>query len=212
MIVTLQNVISYATTFAGGGTDWATSEVSFYANLAAQEIANQVWHQPYEALAYSSTTSGENRISLPSDFDSPIALSNLSSQGVTGGRQLRMEAGEWISSQATVDYAEPEVYALYSTWMELYPTPDSAYSLELRYRARQATLVDSSSTPTFDERWHPAWLHKTSEILCASRGNPEGEALARNRYQSYMGSIKDDRTLRQQAKAGKRLQYLREEM
>lgn len=211
MILSLGNVLSYATTFAGGGIDWLASEVSFYANLAAQEIATQVWHQPLEALAYSSTTSGENRVSLPTDFDSAIALSNLSTDGVTGGRLLRMETGDWIDSQSTVDNAEPEVFALYSTWMELYPTPDSAYSLQLRYVARQPTLVESTSTPAFDQRWHPAWLHKTTELLCASRGNPEGEAVARNRYQSTMGSIKDDRTLRQQVRTGMRVRYQRDE-
>ena len=211
MILSLGNVLSYATTFAGGGTDWLPSEVSFYANMAATEVFNQVWHQPYEALAYSSTTSGENRISLPSDFDSPIALSNLSTQGRIGGRVLRIETAEWMDSQATVDFAEPEAFALYGTWMELWPSPDSAYSLLLRYRSRQATLVASTETPAFDERWHPGWLHKTTELLCASRGNPEGEALARNRYQSYMGSIKDDRTLRQQVKTGMRIAYMRQE-
>jgi len=211
MILSLQDVISRATTLAGGRLDWGTSEVSFWAKLAAQQVANQVWHQPLESLAYSSTTSGENRISLPSDFDGPIALSNLSTQGVNGGRQLRMETGEWITSQATVDVAEPEVYALYSTGLELWPAPDSAYSLELRYRAKQPTLVASTATPAFDERWHQGWLYKTAELLEASRGNPDGEAMNRNRYVTFMGSIKDDRTLRQQAVNGVRLRYQRTE-
>ena len=211
MILTLGDIISYATTLAGGRLDWSASECSFYANLAAQQVADQVWHQPLEALAYSSTTSGENRVSLPSDFDSPIALSNLSTDGVTGGRQLRMETGDWIDSQSTVDNAEPEVYALYSTWMELWPSPDSAYSLVLRYRARQGTLVASTATPSFDQRWHQGWLYKTAELLEASRGNPDGEAMNRNRYVTFMNSIKDDRTLRQQAKGGMRLRYQRTE-
>ena len=127
MQVTLGDVISKATTFAGGRLDWAASEVSFYANLAANEIHNQLWHLPTESLAISSTTSGENRISLPSDFEGPISLSNLSTQGVNGGRGLQLVQGDWIDSQTTVSLAEPEVYALYGSWMELWPTPDSAY-------------------------------------------------------------------------------------
>lgn len=193
-------MISRATTLAGGRRDISVSETSFYANLAAQEIFGQVWHTPLEALAISSTTSGENRISLPSDFDGPISLSNLSTLGVTGGRQLRVVAGDWIDSQATADFAEPEVYALYATWMELYPTPDSSYSLQLRYHAKQPTITASTGTPAFDERWHPGWLYKTAELLEARSGNPEGEALARNRYINYMSSQRDDRTMRQQAR------------
>ena len=200
MQISLQDVISRATTLAGGRRDISASEVSFYANIAAAEIYGQVWHTPLEALAISSTTSGENRISLPSDFDGMISISNLSTDGVVGGRQLKPVTGDWIDSQATTTGAEPEAYALYGTWMELYPSPDSSYSLQLRYWAKQPTIIASTGTPAFDEKWHPAWLYKTVELLEARSGNPEGEALARNRYVSYMASQRDDKTMRQQAK------------
>lgn len=211
MQLSLADVTSRATTLAGGRTEWSVSEVSFFANLAAQEVANQVWHTPYEALAYSSTTSGENRLSLPSDFDTPVSLSNLSTDGASGGRNLTFVTGEWIDSQSSTANGEPECWALYGTWLELWPSPDSSYSLLLRYRGRQGTLVNSTDTPAFDERWHPGWLYKTTELLEASRGNPEGEALARNRYLSYMGSIPDDRARRQQVKSPMAMQYLRED-
>ena len=203
-------MISKATTLAGGRRDIPASEVSFWANVAAAELYGQVWHTPLEALAISSTTSGENRISLPSDFDGMISLSNLSTQGVVGGRNLPPVTGDQIDSRATADLAEPEVYALYSTWMELYPTPDSSYSLQLRYWSKQPTLVASTSTPAFDEKWHPGWLYKTAELIEARSGNPEGEALARNRYVSYMASQRDDKTMRQQAK-GMGMRFIRKE-
>lgn len=210
MILTMADVASRATTLAGGRLDWATSEVSFWANLAAVEVFNQVYHTPLEALAISSTTSGENRIALPADFDAPISLSNLSTQGAIGGRQLSQVEGQWISSQVT-QLAEPTQYALYSTWMELYPSPDSGYSLELRYYAKQPIMVESTSTPVFDERWHPGWLYKTTELLQLSRDNPGDAAIWSNRYMSYMGSIPNDRAKRQLAKEGMHARYQRDE-
>lgn len=210
MQLTLADVMSRATSLAGGRRDIPTSEISFWANVAAAEIYGQVWHTPLEALAISSTTSGENRVSLPSDFDGPIALSNLSTDGVVGGRQLKVVQADWIDSQTTADLGEPEVYAIYSTWMELYPTPDSSYSLQLRYWSKQPTITASTGTPAFDERWHPGWLYKTAELLEARNGNPEGEALCRNRYVSYMASQRDDKTMRAQAK-GMGMRFLRKE-
>lgn len=210
MQLTLLDVISRATTLAGGRRDITASEVSFWANVALSEIYGQVWHTPLESLAYSSTTSGENRISLPSDFDGMIALSNLSTDGVEGGRQLKFVAADWIDSQSTTDVGEPEVYATYASWLELWPSPDSSYSLQMRYWAKQPTITASTGTPAFDERWHPAWLYKTAELLEARSGNPEGEALARNRYISYMASQRDDKTMRQQAK-GIGLRFQRKE-
>jgi hypothetical protein len=211
MIITLADTISRATTLAGGRTDWVVSDVSFYANVAAQTIYQQVYHTPQEALAYSSTTSGENRISVPTDYDGSISLSNLSGPiniGWAGGRQLTKREGAWISSQWTGS-GEPTHYADYGTWMELWPTPDSSYSLELRYYAKLPTMVASTATPHFDERWHPGWLYKTWELLEQSRNNPEGAAVARNQYLDYMGSVPSDLARRQVAKEGRGLRYQR---
>lgn len=214
MILTLADVISRSTTLAGGRLDWAVSEVSFYANLAATEVFEQVYHTPLEALAISSTTSGENRYTVPADFDGPISLSNLSTRGgwtwfPGGGRGLDQVEAAWISSQVTQS-GEPQVYALYSEWLELWPTPDSGYSLELRYYARQPPLVASTATPAFHDRWHQGWLWKTAEHLELSRNNYESAAVWSNRYVSYMNSIPNDRAKRQLAKGGMGLRYQRD--
>lgn len=213
MQLALLDIISKATTLAGGRLDWQPSEVSFYANLAAVYVFQQAYHTPLESLAYSSTTSGENRISLPADYEASIALSNLSAPfntGEQGGRQLAKAEGGYLSSQWT-SYGAPIYYADYGTWMELWPWPDSSYSLELRYYAKQPMITLSTATPAFDERWHPGWLYKTWELLEQSRNNPEGAAVARNAYMDYMGSIPNDLARRQWAKEGRSLRYKRDE-
>ena len=158
MQITLADVISKATTLAGGRRDWAVSEVSFFANLAAVAVYQQVYHTPLESLAVSSTTSGENRITVPTDYEATISLSNLSTPGVNsgqmGGRQLTKAEGAYLSSQWTAS-GTPIYYADYGTWLELWPSPDSSYSLELRYYAKLPSLLTSTQTPAFDERWHP---------------------------------------------------------
>ena len=74
MILSLGQVCSRATEMAGGRVDWLLSDASFYANMAAQEVSQFAGHLPKEAIAVSSTTSGENRYALPSDFDYSTAL------------------------------------------------------------------------------------------------------------------------------------------
>lgn len=209
MQLSLGDIMSRATTLAGGRRDWGVSEVSFFANLAATEVYQQVYHTPLESLAVSSTTSGENRISLPSDFEAPISLSNLSVtvQGV--GRNLDPYEATRVDSNAT-PLGEPIAYALYSDYMELWPTPDSAYSLQWRYYARQPVLVDSTATPRFDERWHTGWLYKTAELLEISRNNYEGAAVMSQRYVSYMGSLPSDKARRQMSRDGFGMRFQRE--
>lgn len=208
MILTLGTVISQSTTLAGGRNDRTVSDCSLWANLAAVEVFNQVYHTPLESLAISSVTSGENRYTFPADFDGLISMSNLSTRGCPGGRQLEQVEAQWISSQATQS-GIPRVYAPYSTWVEFWPTPDSSYSLELRYYAKQPVMMDSTSTPKFDERWHLGWLYKTAALLELTRDNPGGAAVQLNLYQSYMNSIPNDMAARQRAKTGLGLRYQR---
>ncbi len=212
MILSLGQICSMATTYAGGRLDFTFSEASFHANMAYSEVATRInAHRPKEALAISSTTSGGNRIALPSDFDYAIAMTLYVGSGSTATSTgttvvpMRMRDSRYIDSQAISGADQgtgsvagiPESYVPYSSWLELWPSPNSAYSLQMRYMSKAPTLVNSTDTPVLDERWHAAILYKTVELLEASRNNVEGEALARNRYLSYVASTPNDYALKQ---------------
>ncbi len=195
MIIDLSDCISKATTLAGR-SDFVTSEASFWANAAYEEITTRIEFRPKESLAYSSTTSAENRIALPSDFEADISLSNISRS--VDNNLVKVE-GTDIDSRRT-ELGTPTRYAVYGTWMELWPSPDSSYSLQLRYHAKLPTLVDSTATPLIDSRWHMGWVYKTTEMLHAARRDSEGEVLARNRYLGFMQSTPSDRALQQRVR------------
>lgn len=211
-VLNLGQVCSLASTMAGGRLDWALSEASTWANLALEQVsvAAGAHHKPREALAISSTTSGGNRIALPTDFDYPIAFtlyqgstSTATTSRTTTEIPLVPRDAAWIDAQSGQQRGGiPEAYLWYSTWLELYPSPNSAYSLQLRYGARQPVLVDSTATPDLDAKWHQAWLFKTTELLEASRNNVDGEALARNRYLNYVNTIETDKALSQHDRRG----------
>ena len=216
-ILNLGVLCSRATEMAGGRLDWNLSDASFYANLALFEVAGKIGHTPKEAIAVSSTTTGENRIGLPSDFDYPISLtmfvgsnSTATTSNSTRVVPLVQRDARWFDSQE-LEGGEPEAYVYYGTAIELWPSPNSAWSLQLRYMTKNQTLVASTDTPVLDERWHPAVLYKTVELLEASRNNVEGEAMARNRYLSYMASTPTDMMLKQRDRASMVLRYARNE-
>ena len=219
-ILTLGQICSTATTFCQGRGDWALSEATLYANLALSEIMAVVQHTPAESLALSSTTSGEARYAWPTDFHSAIAVTLLqgststnTSSHYTSAIPLRQHDIRWLDAQTVANSVTPGVpsdYVPYATWLELYPSPNSAYSLQLRYLAKQPVLIESSETPVLDERWHPGWLYKTMELLEGSRGNVEGEAVARNRYLNYMNAQPTDKALRQRDRTGLGLRYARD--
>lgn len=193
-------------------------------NLAYHEVASRInAHRPKEALAISSTTSGANRIAYPPDFDYALAFTLYVGSGSTAtstGTQvvpLRLRDYRWIDSQpingdnsATNSVAGiPEAYVVAASWLELYPSPNSAYSIQLRYMTKTPTLIQSTDTAILDDRWHEAVLFKTVEMLEGSRNNIEAEAIARNRYLSYVASTPNDFALRQKERTGMVLRVMK---
>ncbi len=222
MLMNLGTIGSYATTMAGGRADWTASEASFWVNTAYFEVASRTGMQPLESLGVSSTTSGENKVAFPSDFHQAIALtmyvgsnSTDSSSNNTTSYALIQRDSRFLDRQNMNGTGEavvagiPEYYQQFSTWFELFPSPNSAYSLQLRYFAKPQMLVNSTDTLTLDERWHPAVMYRTVALLEASRNNAEGEALAQNRYLSYMGATPTDRALKQLDRTGMTMAYKR---
>lgn len=215
--VNLGQCCSFATTLAGGRQDWVLSEASAWANFALEQVsaAAGAAHAPREALAVSSTTSGGNRVQLPPDFAYPLALTLYQGSTSTGtlsnGTQsipLRQRDAAYLDAQPEqFNGAVPAYYLLYNSWIELFPSPNSAYSLALRYIALQPTLVDSTATPNLTMRWHQAWIYKTAELLEASRNNVEGEAANRQRYLNYVSTLETDRGERQHDRRSMSLRF-----
>lgn len=219
-ILTVGQICSRATEMALGRGDWALSDATFYLNMAYSEIVSVVGHTPLEALAISSTTSGGKRYQVPPDFGSAIAVtlfhgstSTDTNSRTTTAIPLNQHDPRWLDAQDPAGSASPGIpsdYVAFSTWLEVWPSPNSAYSLQLRYNAKPTTLVNSNDTPLLDERWHPGLIYKTTELLEASRGNVEGEAMARNRYVNFMTAQPTDRALRQRDRTGLGLRYVRD--
>ena len=218
-ILTVGQIVSAATKLAGGRGDITLSEATLYLDMAYSEMVSVVGHTPLEALALSSTTSGEQRYALPGDFGSTIALtlyagssSTNTSSHATSVIPLRQQDPRWMDAQTltnTVTPGIPSDYIQYATWLELYPSPNSAYSLQLRYNAKPSTLVNSGQTPALDERWQAGLIYKTAELMQAARGDWEGEALSRNRYISFMQSQPTDRALKQRDRTNIGMRYAR---
>lgn len=216
-VYTLGDVCSKATLMAGGRADWSLSEASFWANAALEEVARAqgARHKPPETLYQSSTTSGGYRFALPSDFVAPLALtlwvgsnSTNTLSRMTYPVDLIQRTSDWGDSQAYRYLGGiPENYVPWGTFFELVPSPNSAYSMDLRYVASQSELTLSTSTPTLTAQWSQAWLYKTVEKLEASRSNPNGEAVARNRYINYVNTLDTDLAAMQKDKRSMAMRF-----
>lgn len=199
----LGTVMSQATAMIGGRSDLAGSTASLLANQALNVVWEELPHALQEKLAVSSTTSGEEKITLPSDFGEVIGLSNTSS---VPPRLLRAKNVYDIDSGSTA-LGEPTAYVLYADWLELYPSPDSAYSLQLRYRAEPSVLTGTDKESSLATRFDYAWLLKSAELFCNHLGDFEQAQQWGAQYISYMASRRNDLAKRQSAREGMSLAY-----
>jgi len=195
---TLGQVMSSATAFLGNRADLPVSTCSLFANQAALDINFAVEPQDVEGFAVSSTTSGENKITLPTDFYSVI---NVSNQSMSPPYNLRKINSSDIDSQMTT-VSQPMNYVLYDSWMELWPSPDSSYSIQMRYQARPSVMTSLTALPSFDTRFGVAWMYRTTAYLARSVKDYETATAMDAQYLQVMATIPTDLALRQRDRNG----------
>ncbi len=189
----LGDIMSNATVALGNRADIALSTASFWANEAYEQVWNDLPFDEEEALAISSTTVNEDKITLPIDFQELTFLSNLSRSNTLLDPLNADQLGAFSSSASGI----PTHFILYSTWLELRPTPDSSYSLELRYKKQRSELTATTDIPSISTRFRRAVMLKTAELL-AENVTLDDERAGRFRanYISYIESTPDDASLR----------------
>lgn len=189
---TLSEIMSQATTRAGMRDDLEQSTVSFLANEAYLEVASVYPRSMSECTAHLSVVSGEPSIALPSDVEEVISISYLSAP--RGMLQQRLISD--IDSGSTAQ-AQPRDFAYFGNSIEVWPSPNSWYSLNLRYRQAPSTLTDESAVPSMSTPWRPAVVYKLEEKIHALTGNYLAASMAQQRYLSFVGSLKNDEARRQ---------------
>ena len=193
---TLSELMSRATARVGRRANIPASEVSFWVNQAYQDISEVAPHALQECIAISSTTSGENRFQLPSDFKEPISLSYLTAAG-NSARTLRRISASRADIQNPDDLGVSQEFVLFNDFIELWPSPNSAYSLQLRYRQWPEDMVSSGSVPSLATPFRYAILLKAEQHLHEYLGNDERAAASEFRYQQWLSQVQTDEGRRQ---------------
>jgi hypothetical protein len=186
-------IMSTATQTLGNRSDLAASTVSFWSNEALRMVWDAMPHDLQEGLAVSSSTSGEDKITKPSDFQELLTLSNLSTSPADVLEPINLHQLEsW-----TTDLGAPTHYHEYADWLELRPSPDSAYSFQMRYRKQVSTMTATTAIPSVATRYRYSVFLKTVELLAQNvTRDPATAAEFGTRYAAEMLATAPDRALR----------------
>lgn len=189
---TLATLLSETTASLGNRADLTLSRVSFLVNEAYRQVAEATDHNRTEQKAITSTASGDACVNLPTDFYELINLSNLSASPHDILQQMDVNNAD---SQTTA-LGVPKYYVSYATFLELVPSPDSTYSIQLRYRAELSDMTLTTATPSVSTRYHYAIALKSRELCAEAILDRDKASAAHNAYVQYMQSVPSDQALR----------------
>ena len=199
-VLSLAQIASHATRLANNA-NMALSVVSEYANVAYGIVSQAagILHTPKEQTVFASTTTSDNRLAFPSDYDFALGLKlgvptswSTATSRTTTWEGLTKAPAPWNDPYQSQDSGVPRAYAEFATWFELRPSPDSRYSVELRYMRKATEMTASTATPILDEQWHWALALKTAELVSAFDSDGTLEARNRARYNSYIKDLRLD--------------------
>lgn len=189
----LGTICSRVTYALGQRGDLGLSDVSFWVNEANRLVWDAMPHDLQEKIAVSSTTSGEDKITKPSDFQELLTISNLS----TSPQDVLQPINLYDLESWTTDLGTPRGYCEFSNWLELRPSPDSSYSLSLRYRAQPSTMTTLTTVPSVATRFrYPVFLKATQLVAQHVAKDEAAAAFHGNLFVAEMASTVPDRALR----------------
>lgn len=171
-------------------------ETTFVANipqfvrLAEERIHRAVQLQSAQNNATTTLTSGNQYLTLPTDFWSPLELSvtTAGSQTFLYPKDVSFIRAAYPSASTT---GRPRYYALFnSDTLILGPTPDSTYTAELHYVARPESIVDEGTTWLGTNGEQALLYGSLIEGYIYNKGDADMMAVYKEQYQEAIVRLK----------------------
>lgn len=161
----------------GDRTDMAERILMEMKHVQRHVLEENVWLPWFleTELAEATTTTGERRLPLPEDFLSEIEESHL--WIVVDGNPLRLVKGEYDTLQSLLPgEATPQRFAISGRYFHLFPTPDGAYPIQMRYYGRDTDMTVGNE--------ETKWLLYASDVVLAAVGKEVAEKHLQNAAQA----------------------------
>ena len=180
--------------------DDQTERIKTFIDLAEAEINRRVRHWRLENRA---TAEVDGRYSaLPADFVEPIRLHLEADQRpIELIPSLEMQSMREASNTA----GKPAFYALTQGEIELYPTPDAAYDLEMYYYAKLPALSTSQTTNVILANFPDAYLYGSLIHSAPFLGEDARMQTWAALFQSAIDGINADNEKAKTGSAGRRI-------
>jgi hypothetical protein len=161
-------------------------DVTKYLNFALRRIARKIDYYTEESSQSFSTVAGTAAYAWPTDLGRMRYIRLDDDATVLGAVRLRDIDGSAVSS------GKPTVYALSGAGVVLYPTPDAAYSMLLRYYALPALMSADSDVPSIPEDYHETLTFYALKRCCEREDDGEMATYWEQRWDLAVRDMRSD--------------------
>lgn len=122
------------------------SVIPDFIRLAEERLSRELRIRQMLIVATTSTTGGDSKVGLPSNF---LEMRDIH-LNTTPISTLRYKAPNSFYETARVtDSGKPVDYTILSSEIQLAPTPDTAYTVQMLYYSKPTSLSDNNSSNVF---------------------------------------------------------------
>jgi len=183
--------------------DDLTSSIPDFIYLAEESMALNMRHWRMENRATATLDSQYE--ALPARFIAPIRLS-LTQGNTFELKQISQSQLLDRRSQAANTSGRPQYYALTQGEIEVFPTPDAGYTLEIVYYEKAPTLSDSTTTNWILDNYPSVYLYGSMLHTAPFLKDDARLQIWASLYQQGVASINGDEEKAKFGASGLRMQ------
>jgi hypothetical protein len=190
--MTLQQIMSQATTALGNRLELAVSQLSLQANLAQEEVAAMLPHTELLKTATLVLGAGSSATVIPADFGELVDVSRPNSFDAFGHRLLTLVALRQIDDAPDSTGTATGVsnrFAISANSILFYPGSTSIDTFTMRYVAVPSDMTNLTDRPSLHTRYHSAVAYKLTENMADLIVDNPRAAYYRNKFVSVMGTL-----------------------
>lgn len=168
-------------------TDVPDVDLTRILNSAYGDIADRFRFHKVRKLCTFPTVTSQREYGMPADL-----LEIMKVRDLTNGRQIKK--ADYIDAASNAEKADsiieqqPLHYIRYRNFINLYPTPDGVYVIELFYKAGVVDLVADADTPILPAPWHEGIIKLARHYFYDEKGDIPKSQYALSIYNSWLST------------------------
>lgn len=177
----------------------------------AKKFVNRAYIQMAMSFQFYGLETSGTFNTAAGDFDYAIATVAAGAKDIIGiynetdDCPLQEETIQWweeIEVDPTTLQEAPRYWVRFGDELLLWPTPDTAYTLRIRYKTNPTELSSNGDEPVFPEEWHECIVLWAASKAAFSKGYTNIGVNIKNEYLSLVGALQEEQTMQARRRVG----------